>query len=244
MGAIAKQTICAARKCMDWIAFSCAGVCARVSVVAATDLLRVSANILGLSMMLLGGLCWLTGKATSPPEDSKLIAGLVGATSSRCHAPLWTTHRPRFCWPLESYINGVHIFKEPQPWLFRCFPGRRSLSRDSRSFFCLLRICAAAGLDCSAGWTGIVHASFHGIRFVAHPALRCLRLLHSGPISSDALRHPARDLFFVYACALGFWAEGIQPAHPAGEDFAAVYWCTSNLFTEDFPSCPKASAVN
>src|SRR2546430_5389488 len=37
--------------------------------------------------------------------------------------PLWTTYRPRFLpWPLESYINGVHIFKEPQPWLFPLFP--------------------------------------------------------------------------------------------------------------------------
>src|SRR3989449_8258740 len=37
--------------------------------------------------------------------------------------PLWKTHRPKFLpWPIESYINGVHIFREPQPWLFPLFP--------------------------------------------------------------------------------------------------------------------------
>ena len=25
-------------------------------------------------------------------------------------------------WPIESYINGVHIFDQPQPWLFPLFP--------------------------------------------------------------------------------------------------------------------------
>jgi uncharacterized membrane protein len=36
---------------------------------------------------------------------------------------LWTAWRPR-AWPwwLESYINGVHTFDAPQPWLFPLFP--------------------------------------------------------------------------------------------------------------------------
>src|SRR5258708_8945686 len=38
-------------------------------------------------------------------------------------APLWATHRVKFLpWHMESSINGVHIFKEPQPWLFPLFP--------------------------------------------------------------------------------------------------------------------------
>ena len=37
--------------------------------------------------------------------------------------PLWTTYRPSFLiWPLESYVNGVHVFGTPQPWLFPLFP--------------------------------------------------------------------------------------------------------------------------
>jgi len=36
---------------------------------------------------------------------------------------LWSTHRLRFLpWMLESYINGVHIYDSPQPWLFAIFP--------------------------------------------------------------------------------------------------------------------------
>src|SRR5208282_3445357 len=37
--------------------------------------------------------------------------------------PLWTTWRPKWLpWYLESYINGVHTFDVPQPWLFPIFP--------------------------------------------------------------------------------------------------------------------------
>jgi len=36
---------------------------------------------------------------------------------------LWTTWRLRVLpWPLESYVNGVHTFKQPQAWLFPIFP--------------------------------------------------------------------------------------------------------------------------
>jgi fucose 4-O-acetylase-like acetyltransferase len=40
--------------------------------------------------------------------------------------PVWTTWRGMWRgwlpWPLESYLNGVHVFAEPQPWLFPVFP--------------------------------------------------------------------------------------------------------------------------
>ena len=36
---------------------------------------------------------------------------------------LYTTWRPRWLpWYLESYINGVHIYDSPRPWLFPIFP--------------------------------------------------------------------------------------------------------------------------
>jgi fucose 4-O-acetylase-like acetyltransferase len=36
---------------------------------------------------------------------------------------IWTTWRPRWLpWYFESYIDGVHIFDKPQPWLFPLFP--------------------------------------------------------------------------------------------------------------------------
>jgi len=91
-----------------------------------TDLLRVDIlNILGLSMIFMALLCWLTA---APQMDSARIRGIAGglvvATAiAMLTPPLWTTHRPRFLpWPLESYFNGVHVFDKPQHWLFSVFP--------------------------------------------------------------------------------------------------------------------------
>ncbi|HYL62410.1 MAG TPA: heparan-alpha-glucosaminide N-acetyltransferase domain-containing protein [Candidatus Methylomirabilis sp.] len=107
-----------------------------------TDLLRVDVlNILGLGMMLMGVVCRLsavgareqTGATQTLGSASQLTAALRkrGMWAGLCAAavvalatpPVWTTHRPNFLpWPLESYINGVHIFDKPQPWLFPLFP--------------------------------------------------------------------------------------------------------------------------
>src|SRR5262250_2147085 len=91
-----------------------------------TDLLRVDVlNILGLSMMLMGVLCWVTGEGEAAAARLRtMVAALfVAAGVALATPPLWTTHRPKFLpWPLESYINGVHVFNEPQPWLFPLFP--------------------------------------------------------------------------------------------------------------------------
>ena len=91
-----------------------------------TDLLRVDVlNILGLSMMLVGVLCWLTASATPEKSNTQAIVwGLVVAAAIAVATPwLWTTHRLRWLpWPVESYINGVHIYAQPQPWLFPIFP--------------------------------------------------------------------------------------------------------------------------
>ncbi len=91
-----------------------------------TDLLRVDVlNIIGLSMMLMGVLCWATEEGgVAAARRRTLVSGIIAAVIvAMATPPLWTTHRPKFLpWPLESYINGVHIFKEPQPWLFPLFP--------------------------------------------------------------------------------------------------------------------------
>src|SRR5208282_2541262 len=85
--------------------------------------------------ILMGVLCRLSAKRT-PANVSALpqtvassrtrgiVASLLAATLVAMATPLlWTTLRPRALpWPLESYINGVHIFGNPQPWLFPLFP--------------------------------------------------------------------------------------------------------------------------
>jgi uncharacterized membrane protein len=91
-----------------------------------TDLLRVDVlNMLGLSIVLVGVLCWLTASATPQISGRKGIAwSLSVAAAIAIVTPwLWTTHRPSWLpWPLESYINGVHTFAQPQTWLFPIFP--------------------------------------------------------------------------------------------------------------------------
>src|SRR5438046_9354059 len=75
--------------------------------------------------------------------------------------PLWTTYRPRFLpWPIESYINGVHIFKEPQPWLFPLFPW-------SAFAFAGLAVGFFLFSDFARRWEGLAFAALGGTGIAA-----------------------------------------------------------------------------
>jgi uncharacterized membrane protein len=112
-----------------------------------TDLFRVDIlNTLGLSMMLMGVLCWLTSlrsdaelqgvpavSSTAVAAPTKTLAAwrnravagslVVAAFVALVTPLLWTTNRlGSIPWPLESYLNGVHTFGRPQAWLFPIFP--------------------------------------------------------------------------------------------------------------------------
>jgi hypothetical protein len=95
------------------------------------DLLRVDIlNTIGLSMMLMGGICWLVLATAGGPEGSprtRLTLVLTSAATavliSLLTPPLWTTWRPQWLpWPIESYVDGVHNLGAPQSWLFPVFP--------------------------------------------------------------------------------------------------------------------------
>lgn len=93
----------------------------------ASDLLRVDVlNTIGVSMMLMGLLCWLVLAVRRGSEARvALIFAAIGTALliSSLTPPLWTTWRPDWLpWPLESYINGVHNLGTPQAWLFPIFP--------------------------------------------------------------------------------------------------------------------------
>jgi len=84
-----------------------------------TDLFRVDVlNVIGASIMLLGLVCWIRQRY------QRGVAAAIGMLSIALLAPLlWTSWRPYWLpWFLESYVNGVHIFNKPQPWLFPIFP--------------------------------------------------------------------------------------------------------------------------
>ena len=85
-----------------------------------TDLLRVDIlNVIGISIMLMGVLCWLVRRQPA----IGIAAGVVAGGIAMMTPPLWTTLQPRWLpWPLESYVNGVHNLGAPQHWLFPTFP--------------------------------------------------------------------------------------------------------------------------
>jgi len=92
-----------------------------------SDLLRVDVlNIIGLSMMLMGVMCWIVlalGRSAQVRTAIGWTAIGVAAAISLLTPLLWTTWRMRWLpWPIESYINGVHNLGEPQAWLFPLFP--------------------------------------------------------------------------------------------------------------------------
>jgi uncharacterized membrane protein len=95
-----------------------------------TDLFRVDIlNIIGVSLMAMGVVCWIAANLWNNSAPAVLrwknlaLAAGVALAISLATPPLWTTWRPRWLpWYLESYINGVHIYDTPQPWLFPFFP--------------------------------------------------------------------------------------------------------------------------
>jgi uncharacterized membrane protein len=104
-----------------------------------SDLGRVDIlNTIGVSMMLMGVMCWAvlgvtgyggTGVLARPkeairPYRSLILSAILASTGIALLTPLlWTTWRPHFLpWQLETYINGVHNLGTPQAWLFPIFP--------------------------------------------------------------------------------------------------------------------------
>ncbi|MGH9714392.1 MAG: heparan-alpha-glucosaminide N-acetyltransferase domain-containing protein [Candidatus Acidiferrales bacterium] len=85
-----------------------------------TDLLRVDIlNTIGFSMIFMGIACWLVRTRTA----NTILAVAIAIGVALATPPVWTTWRARWLpWYLESYINGVHTYDKPQPWLFPIFP--------------------------------------------------------------------------------------------------------------------------
>ncbi len=209
-----------------------------------TDLLRVDVlNILGLSMMLMGVLCWLTtARRTIDPSGLQqtvaasrvrgILASLLAATLIAMATPLlWTTHRPRVLpWPLESYLNGVHIYGNPQPWLFPIFPWSAfAFVGLAVGFFLFTNIAKRyEGLVFFAlGGTGIL-ASLLSLKLDASP-------IHLYPVYDYWHTSPnfflmragilLVILFSVYAwCRWGLAQMGFSPIVQLGKTSLLVYW--------------------
>jgi uncharacterized membrane protein len=214
-----------------------------------TDLLRVDVlNILGLSMMLMGVLCWVTGQGpVATARLRTLIAGVfTAAVVAMATPPLWTTHRPKFLpWPIESYINGVHIFDRPQPWLFPLFPWSAFAFAGLAVGFFLFSGFAkrreALAFELLGG-AGIL-ACLLSIFFDSSPfrLYSVYDYWHSNP---DFLLMRCGILlvilFFVYAwCCWGLAQKGFSPVIQLGKTSLLVYWVHIEFVYGRFSILPK-----
>jgi len=211
-----------------------------------TDLFRVDVlNILGLSMMLMGVLCWLTADrraedpatttqsvAVAASRSSGIFASLLTATVIAMATPLlWTTYRLRALpWPLESYLNGVHTYAAPQPWLFPLFPWSAfAFAGLAVGFFLFTGVARRyeGAIFAALGGTGVL-ACFLSIKFDTSS-------VHLYPLYDYWHTSPnfflmrcgvlLIILFCVYAwCRWGLAQMGFSPIIQLGKTSLLVYW--------------------
>ncbi len=235
-----------------------------------TDLLRVDVlNILGLSMILMGVLCWFTASRSKrpahPSEPSSSVSAetngvarsrnraIVGALAAAAFVALvtpllWTTTRLSWLpWPIESYINGVHIFGRPQPWLFPLFPW---------SAFAFAGL--AIGFLLFSGFAKRKEALiFAGVGGIGLLACALSLLFDAGPMHLYSPEiydywHTSPNfflmrcgillviLFLTYAwCRWGLAQKGFSPIVQLGKTSLLVYWVHIEFVYGRFSILPK-----
>jgi uncharacterized membrane protein len=228
-----------------------------------TDLLRVDIlNMLGLSMMLMGVLCWVSAtrdlavssslaQSVASSRNRGILVGLFAAALVALATPLlWTTHRPtRLPWPIESYINGVHIYGTPQPWLFPLFPWSglafaglavgfflfTSFARR-REPLAFASVGGAGVLACFLSiWFDKSHLKVYSVYDYWHTSpnfflMRCGILL--------------LILFFVYSwCRWGLAQVGFSPIIQLGKTSLLVYWVHIEFVYGRFSILPKRNCT-
>ena len=221
-----------------------------------TDLLRVDVlNILGLSMVLMGVLCWLSAnESASSPSAGVASSRNRGITAALATAalialatpPLWTTHRPSWLpWPLESYINGVHTFNQPQPWLFPIFPWVAfAFAGLAVGFFLFTDFArrSEALAFAALGGTGILACALSVLFDVSPIRLYAVNdYWHSGP-NFFLMRCGILLLILslVYAwCRWGLAQIGFSPIIQLGKTSLLVYWVHIEFVYGRFSILPK-----
>jgi uncharacterized membrane protein len=193
-----------------------------------TDLLRVDIlNIIGMSLMLMGVACRLTKTRAA----NTILAVLVAAGISMATPPLWTTWRPRWLpWYLESYINGVHIYKVPQPWLFPIFPWAAFAFAGLAAGFFLMSDWATKNLAKATAIAGVAGLGlfYLAMWFDALPTrlYAVYDYWHSSPQFFLARMGVLLMIVFLsYAwCAWGAGQWGFSPLIQIGQTSLLVYW--------------------
>ena len=220
-----------------------------------SDLLRVDVlNIIGVSLMLMGGVCWIVLALAdrfqgSPSRLPVAVAGTavgVALAISLLTPLLWTTWRARWLpWPLESYINGVHNVGQPQATLFPIFPWAGFAFAGLAVGFLLFsdwarQRQAAMFLSAGAGGVGMIYAA---------------RWLDSRPVQLYAVYdywHTSPEFFLlrvglllIVLCAAYAWCRwgagqwGFSPLIQLGQTSLLVYWVHLEFVYGRFSILPK-----
>jgi uncharacterized membrane protein len=200
-----------------------------------SDLLRVDIlNTIGMSMMLMGGVCWIV-LSVSPASRVRQVLGVTAGAAalliSLLTPPLWTTWRPHWLpWPIESYIDGVHNLGQPQSWLFPIFPWAGFAFAGLAAGFLLL-----------SDWARQREAPVFAIGGAAGVSLIYLaRGMDAGPVQLYSVYdfwHTSPNFFLIrvglllailsvtYAwCRWGAGQRGFSPLIQLGQTSLLVYW--------------------
>ncbi|MEP6644286.1 MAG: heparan-alpha-glucosaminide N-acetyltransferase domain-containing protein [Acidobacteriaceae bacterium] len=200
-----------------------------------TDLLRVDVlNIIGLSMMLMGLLCWLMLSFVERFEwrlGTGVAAAMIALAISMLTPLLWTSWRPRWLpWFIESYVDGVHTFGQPQSWLFPIFPW---------SAFAFAGL--AFGLLLLSDWARKNSAAFFAVSGAAGVALIYLARWMDGNsvqiYAADDFWHTSPNFFLIRVgmllvilaiafawCQWGLGQWKFSPLIQLGQTSLLVYW--------------------
>ena len=213
-----------------------------------SDLLRVDVlNTIGISMMLMGAVCWA---AASLGFSARLVTGIaaacLGMTISLLTPMLWTSWRPRWLpWPLESYVDGVHNLGQPQAWLFPIFPwagfafvgltvGFFLLSESARKLgaasFALLGVCGG-GLIYLARWLDARPRQLYATYDFWHTSPNFF-LIRVG-----LLLMVLGGVYFWCRWGAGQW--GFSPPIQLGQASLVVYWVHIEFVYGRFSILPK-----
>lgn len=232
-----------------------------------SDLFRVDIlNTIGVSMMLMGVLCWILaipreafdrksneeGGTVTPVRETRphfvLSALFVTAAISVLTPMLWTTWRPRFLpWELESYINGVHNLGQPQSWLFPIFPWAGFAFAGLAFGFVLMSERAQR-----LGWRLFVLAAVAGVGLIYSAKFLDSRSLQLYPAFDFWHTSPEFFMmrvgmllllvFFAYGwCRWGLGAKGFSPLIQLGNTSLLVYWVHIELVYGKFSILPHRS---
>jgi uncharacterized membrane protein len=208
-----------------------------------TDLMRVDIlNIIGLSMMLMGVACRLTRTRTG----NTILAAFIALGIAMATPVLWTTARPRWLpWYLESYVNGVHIYSAPQPWLFPIFPWSAFAFAGLAAGFPLLSdwavksLAKATALFGAAGVGLFVLSGWFDAR--PTPLYAVYDYWHTSPNFFLARIGILFTIIFgSYAwCRWGLGQVGFSPLIQIGQTSLLVYWVHIEFVYGRFSILPK-----